>query len=49
MQSNELSLEQIFLRLTEMSDEEQKKIFVNRNKRDVEVDVEAEIMEGEDK
>ncbi len=27
MQSNELSLEQIFLRLTEMSDEEQKKIF----------------------
>ena len=51
MQSNELSLEQIFLRLTEMSDEEQKKIFGNRNKTDVEVDVEAEveIMEGEDK
>lgn len=30
MQSNEMSLEQIFLRLTEMSDDEQKKIFGNR-------------------
>lgn len=30
MQSNELSLEQIFLRLTEMSDDEQKKIFGNK-------------------
>ena len=28
MQSNELSLEQVFLRLTEMSDEEQKKLFL---------------------
>lgn len=31
MQSNEMSLEQIFLRLTEMSDEEQQKLFGNRN------------------
>lgn len=31
MHSNEMSLEQIFLRLTEMSDEEQKKLFGNKN------------------
>lgn len=31
MQSNEMSLEQIFLRLTEMSDEEQQKLFGSRN------------------
>ena len=36
MQSNELSLEQIFLRLTEMSDDEQKKIFGNKKTDTVE-------------
>ena len=46
MQSNELSLEQIFLRLTEMSDDEQKKIFGNKkNNKDEENEIVAETVE----
>ena len=40
MQSNELSLEQIFLRLTEMSETEQKKIFGNKKSETVDVKTE---------
>ncbi len=51
MQSNKLSLEQIFLRLTEMSEEEQRKIFGDRNAEASAVEItEAEVAEeGEDK
>ncbi len=54
MQSNELSLEQIFLRLTEMSETEQKKIFGNKKSETVDVaenvveTVEAEAEKGEE-
>ncbi len=58
MQSNELSLEQIFLRLTEMSDEEQQKLFGKSADEVVEdtadevaetPEVSEEITEGEEK
>ncbi len=58
MQSNELSLEQIFLRLTEMSDEEQQKLFGKRADKVAEdtvdeaaetPEVSEEITEGEEK
>ena len=48
MQSNELSLEQIFLRLTEMSDEEQQKLFGKTEDEDAETLVSEEITEGEE-
>ncbi len=57
MQSNELSLEQIFLRLTEMSEEEQQKLFGAKTKEVVEdtvdevaetKEVSEEITEGEE-
>ncbi|MBQ1183701.1 MAG: ATP-binding cassette domain-containing protein [Clostridia bacterium] len=50
MQSNELSLEQIFLRLTEMSDEEQQKLFGKDtdwdDEDDVFEDIEDEVTEA---
>ncbi len=51
MQSNELSLEQIFLRLTEMSEEEQQRLF-SKNKQAETLESEAltdEAAEGEEK
>jgi ABC-2 type transport system ATP-binding protein len=50
MQSNELSLEQIFLRLTEMSDEEQQRLFGKTEDEVAETpEVSEEITEGEEK
>lgn len=51
MQSNEMSLEQIFLRLTEMSDEEQKKLFAKNRAAEVSetaVDITADKEEGKE-
>jgi ABC-2 type transport system ATP-binding protein len=50
MQSNELSLEQIFLRLTEMSDEEQQRLFGKTEDEVAETpEVSEEITKGEEK
>ena len=50
MQSNELSLEQIFLRLTEMSDEEQQRLFGKTEDEVAEIpEVSEEITKGEEK
>ncbi len=45
MQSNELSLEQIFLRLTEMSDEEQQRLFGGQSEDELEAVTVVEVTE----